>query len=1013
MQHKLVAQLILFIFSTQIMQIKCGGQLELQLENRQPSPSSSDTNVRTNDLASFCDRRLFGGCIMKICAREFRWKLDTNAEAAIVVDKNSSIVDRQAVMRSRCKYGDGIMNFAANDAVCELIRSEYHRPADGSWVSFPICVNSSSQQNGEKPNSDSQSSVNDASQIFELRYRVQCRENFYGPNCDVRCEVNDWERKLGHFECSPIDGAKRCQENWTGQACNLSKKCDCVHGRCEPGTNKCTCDKGWQGDKCNQCKKYERCQGHCVTPWQCLCPEGRGGKNCDIDLTYCVKHEPCQNDGRCQNHENGSYSCTCTPGFTGTNCEIRMNNCDQSPCHNGGKCINSPKNPQGFRCECPTGGEIFGRFCQVRIRPKSGCTERPCQNGGSCLPTSVAISNNLPARTSYAALPLESNFPVGFQCLCAKGWIGLMCDTPSDWCSPGSCFNGGSCEENPNSELGYICHCRMGFAGTRCEWNIDDCRDNPCQNKGICVDDINGFRCKCASGFDGDLCEYAVSKSLSSTAYITSPELEHSSPNTENPTRKEYTMQTPNRDFDDWLFFSKLLLAAVGILILLVVLLLLVFVNPKRLMAKLSNRCGEETNKLPHDKSLKPQSGLDSFTHPPKQSVPLCPPKSSMPSTPPIAIKAKDSSESFYYTEERYVAEPSLRPGPEASRRLYSHLRLKQSNVADTADDPIKCRDKENAIFVSLASSCPHIPGGAQKEVELLYPIRTPECETSSLDDSSNFYEELKTQQHPCQNKGICVDDINGFRCKCASGFDGDLCEYAVSKSLSSTAYITSPELEHSSPNTENPTRKEYTMQTPNRDFDDWLFFSKLLLAAVGILILLVVLLLLVFVNPKRLMAKLSNRCGEETNKLPHDKSLKPQSGLDSFTHPPKQSVPLCPPKSSMPSTPPIAIKAKDSSESFYYTEERYVAEPSLRPGPEASRRLYSHLRLKQSNVADTADDPIKCRDKENAIFVSLASSCPHIPGGAQKEVELLYPIRTPECETSSLDDSSNFYEEL
>ncbi|KAI1719669.1 EGF-like domain-containing protein [Ditylenchus destructor] len=778
MQHKLVAQLILFIFSTLITRTKCGGQLELQLENKQPSasPSSSETIVRTNDLASLCDRRLFGGCIMKICAREFRWKSDTNPEVAIVVDKNSSIVDRQAVMRRRCKYGDGIMDFASNDGfstrylkldfssswkgsfnlhiqvkqkrtnktICELIRREYHRPADGSWVSFPIGVNSSSQQNGEKSNSGGQSSTNDASQNFELRYRVQCREHFYGPNCDVRCEVSDWERKLGHFECSLNDGGKRCQENWTGQACNLSKKCDCVHGRCEPGTNKCTCDKGWQGDKCNQCKKYERCQGHCVNPWQCLCPEGRGGKNCDIDLTYCVKHEPCQNGGRCQNHENGSYSCTCTPGFTGTNCEIRMNNCDQNPCHNGGKCVHSPKNPQGFRCECPTGGEIFGRFCQVRIRPKSGCTERPCQNGGSCLPTSVAITNNLPARTSYAALPLESNFPVGFQCLCAKGWIGLMCDTPSDWCSPGSCFNGGSCEENPNSELGYICHCRMGFAGTRCEWNIDDCRDNPCQNDGICVDDINGFQCKCGPGFDGDLCENPVAKTVSSTAYITSLELQHTLPNTENPTRKEYTMQTPNRDFDDWLFFSKLLLAAVGVLlILLVVLLLLVFVNPKRLIAKLSKRCcREESNKLPLDKSLKAQNGLDSLTHPPKQSIPLCPPKSSMPSTPPLAIKTKDSSESFYYTEERYVAEPSLRPGPEASRRLYSHLRLKHGN--DAADDPIKYHAKENSdsIFVSLASSCPHIPG-AQKEVQLLYPGRTPDCETSSLDDGSNFYEEL------------------------------------------------------------------------------------------------------------------------------------------------------------------------------------------------------------------------------------------------------------------------------
>ena len=28
----------------------------------------------------------------------------------------------------------------------------------------------------------------------------------------------------------------------------------------------------------------------------------------------------------------------------------------------------------------------------------------------------------------------------------------------------------------------------------------------------------------------------------------------------------------------------------------------------------------------------------------------------------------------------------------------------------------------------------------------------------------------------PCQNNGQCSDEINGFQCTCADGFEGELC---------------------------------------------------------------------------------------------------------------------------------------------------------------------------------------------------------------------------------------------
>ena len=29
----------------------------------------------------------------------------------------------------------------------------------------------------------------------------------------------------------------------------------------------------------------------------------------------------------------------------------------------------------------------------------------------------------------------------------------------------------------------------------------------------------------------------------------------------------------------------------------------------------------------------------------------------------------------------------------------------------------------------------------------------------------------------PCQNNGTCIDEINGYECRCVSGFNGTMCE--------------------------------------------------------------------------------------------------------------------------------------------------------------------------------------------------------------------------------------------
>ena len=50
------------------------------------------------------------------------------------------------------------------------------------------------------------------------------------------------------------------------------------------------------------------------------------------------------------------------------------------------------------------------------------CESDPCQNGGTCV---EGVDE--------------------FECVCAAGFEGTLCDTESDECASTPCFNGGSC----------------------------------------------------------------------------------------------------------------------------------------------------------------------------------------------------------------------------------------------------------------------------------------------------------------------------------------------------------------------------------------------------------------------------------------------------------------------------------------------------------------------------------------------------------------------------------------
>ncbi|XP_028828696.1 EGF-like repeat and discoidin I-like domain-containing protein 3 isoform X2 [Denticeps clupeoides] len=75
----------------------------------------------------------------------------------------------------------------------------------------------------------------------------------------------------------------------------------------------------------------------------------------------------CHNGGTCEFrgvHRGDSfvgYHCKCLPGFDGDHCQHNMNECESSPCRNGGICTDLVGN---YTCVCPA--EFMGRNCQYK-----------------------------------------------------------------------------------------------------------------------------------------------------------------------------------------------------------------------------------------------------------------------------------------------------------------------------------------------------------------------------------------------------------------------------------------------------------------------------------------------------------------------------------------------------------------------------------------------------------------------------------------------------------------------
>ncbi|XP_055880316.1 protein jagged-1-like [Biomphalaria glabrata] len=345
-----------------------------------------------------------------------------------------------------------------------------------------------------------------------FRLRVRCTEHYYNTTCTKLCRPRD--DNFGHFTCD-TQGDKICLHGWMGRECDIAicrQGCHAIHGSCnKPG--ECNCAYGWQGPLCDQCIPYPGCKyGSCNgSPWQCICHLNWGGILCDKDLNYCGRHHPCKNNGLCRNTNPDTYDCSCPVGFSGKNCEVAEHACYSQPCKNGGSCVDVVS---GFVCNCPAGWT--GETCDLDI---DECISSPCMNGGTCIDKDNGYRCECPEGWQGPHCQLDAdechgspcvnalacrNLKGGYVCDCQPGWTGKRCDENIDDCRGVVCSNQAMCIDLVG---GFYCACLPGFTGRFCQEELDECASHPCQNGAICHDKVASYQCECPNGYTGLYCQ--------------------------------------------------------------------------------------------------------------------------------------------------------------------------------------------------------------------------------------------------------------------------------------------------------------------------------------------------------------------------------------------------------------------------------------------------------------------------------------------------------------------------
>eukprot|EP01047_Picozoa_sp_COSAG01_P037002 COSAG01_NODE_2915_length_6861_cov_2.886128_2_plen_2005_part_01 len=330
-------------------------------------------------------------------------------------------------------------------------------------------------------------------------YRCTCASGWNGANCNQ--DVNECDSAPCAHNSSCVDSNSNMQP--CGSCKSMGSMTECTigsyNGSCVVA-QKCTYDETID----------QNCYNVAIDAYQCVCKSGWQGENCTVDVDDCSSN-PCQNGANCTDTGENAFSCRCAYGWTGVTCTKSVDLCAtyEDDCDSRAVCNHT--GPGTHSCTCAVGFEGSG------VRGAGGCSDynecqsSPCQNGGSCADSAYFRKPNGMPITALGV----------FACGCVSGWHGSLCENDWNECTSNPCRFGVCSESTSNGSVAinsYHCACNVrGWGGYNCFDDIDECQSHPCRNGATCDDSstdsqiaVGAFKCRCAAGWLGSVCSVDV-----------------------------------------------------------------------------------------------------------------------------------------------------------------------------------------------------------------------------------------------------------------------------------------------------------------------------------------------------------------------------------------------------------------------------------------------------------------------------------------------------------------------